>query len=245
MTTKERQQAPAREYRPWVRDVWETVRQGVIPATVAERLWERVLTHDDRRRLGGDLERAWRRCHGTAGIWMHLRGVSYSRAVVAVATRCLGLDADTGAALLRELGEIPNDPVDAVEWAVQAGHLVVVETPRQAFWEQMEIKIKWARHNVSWKLLWELARVSKAGEVLDAESFRGAPTSNAACLTKARSRLVNSDQFPTSLEDRIVVARRASYRIDLPAEQIRVFESVGGGSIREWTPGQSGTHYRY
>lgn len=53
-------------------------------AVCALRLWEWVLTEDDRKRLGGELEDVWRR-YGTAGIWMKLRGVSRERAVVDVA----------------------------------------------------------------------------------------------------------------------------------------------------------------
>ena len=58
--------------------------QRVKPFVSAERFWRRMLSEADRRKLGGDLEKAYGR-HGTAGMWMKLRGVSIQRGVLDVA----------------------------------------------------------------------------------------------------------------------------------------------------------------
>ncbi len=44
-------------------------------AISAERLWDRHLSLEDRARLGGDLETAYR-ARGTAGMWSFARGIS-------------------------------------------------------------------------------------------------------------------------------------------------------------------------
>src|ERR1700737_4793603 len=80
----------------------------IRPLVAAERLWECVLTEEERQCLGGDFRTAYGR-HGTAGMWAKLRGVSGERAAVDVG-HALGLmDAATQQWLLRELGQLPND----------------------------------------------------------------------------------------------------------------------------------------
>jgi hypothetical protein len=95
----------------------------------AARLWERVLTPQERQRLGGDLEVAWRGHGGTAGMWMALRQVSRPRAVLDVPHE-IGLLTDGNYRwLLREIGELHDDPEDALQAAVRTGGLVLVERP--------------------------------------------------------------------------------------------------------------------
>ena len=80
----------------------------VKPAIAADQLWARVLTSDERDRLGGDLERAWREL-GTAGIWRKLHRVSAERAVIDVAVALNHLDEPTAKWLLREIGEAEGE----------------------------------------------------------------------------------------------------------------------------------------
>jgi hypothetical protein len=101
-----------REISPAVADELQTQRLRIMPIASAERLWERVLTAEDRQRLGGDLALCYTRLRGTAGIWMELRGVSYERAIIEVA-RGLGFLRDRNAEwLLREIREEPAPPTD-------------------------------------------------------------------------------------------------------------------------------------
>jgi hypothetical protein len=217
-------------------EAWQTAVLRVKGLATAGWVWDRIFTPDDRRRLGDDLGTAYARHGGTAGMWMSVRGQSYPRAVVAVATRCGLLDPDTGRGLLREFGEEPADPAEAVEWAVAGGGLVLAETPRRAYWAGEPIPVDWARQTAMWVLLWELARVSKWGGAVDAFTLRDEAGGDPRFVTKQKCRLVNAKEFPLALADRVVPAGRGTYRLDLPAERIRVFERGPGDAVREWTP---------
>ncbi len=78
--------------------------QRVKPFVSAERVWRRMLTEADRRKLGGDLEKAYGQ-HGTVGMWIKRRGVSIQRGVLDVAHEIGFLDPQTYRWLLSELGE--------------------------------------------------------------------------------------------------------------------------------------------
>jgi len=86
----------------------------VKAAGSAVRLWERVLTPQDRNRLGGDLPTAFQD-GGTVGMWMKLRGVSGNRALVEVAKKLNFLDEGTSEWLLRELGELSEDLASSLQ----------------------------------------------------------------------------------------------------------------------------------
>jgi len=227
---------PEDEIPLWAKRDWETAYLRVKGTAAALRLWERVLSTDDRRRLGGDLEAAYARHCGAVGMWKHLRGVSVPRAVVEVGVATGFLTADSGQALLRALGEEPNDPAEAVEMAISGGGLVVVEVSRQVYWEGTPVEIDWGVHTAWWSFLWELARASKAGAAVDEYTLRGGSSRDPKFLTKQKSRVVKAAGFPPSLAVMVVPAGRGTYRLDLPRTRIRVFERGAGDAVREWTP---------
>ena len=113
-----------RELSPWVADELATQALRIKPRVSAEHLWTRVLTEEDRLRLGGDFENCYPRL-GTAGMWMELRGVSEERAVIEVARKLRFLDEESANQLLREIGEeapappVPEHPV----WHPEKGEL--------------------------------------------------------------------------------------------------------------------------
>ncbi len=220
----------------WVRRDWETAYLRVKGTAPALRLWDRVLTADDRRRLGDDLEAAYAKYRGAVGMWRQLHGVSVPRAVVAVGVRIGSLDADTGRALLCALGEESDDPADAVETAVASGGLVLVESPPQAFWDGTSIEVDWARHPSWWDLLWTLGRASKGRGAVDAFALRERGGGDPKFVTKRKHKLVNARGFPLTLADLVESAGRGTYRLALPPERIRVFERGAGDGVREWTP---------
>lgn len=67
----------ARELAEW--------RRWLMPNVVAAKVWEQLLTADDRARLGGDLSEAWFNLKGTMGIYMRARHVTYERAILEIA----------------------------------------------------------------------------------------------------------------------------------------------------------------
>jgi len=195
-------------------------------------LWERVLTESDRLRLGDDCEAAWRQ-YGTAGMWCRLRGVSAPRAVVDVA-HALGLmDEQTRRWLLRELGEIHDDPDLAISAAVASVALVLVERPRTAYWEGHPIPVNWDGHPALWDFLWELCHHAKAGRPIDHTTFPA--SKDVAFVTKQKSRLLAQHHFPQALGARIKPVGRNTQKLDLPSSQIRLFELSCGETLKEHT----------
>lgn len=98
------QTSTGREISPQVAEELQTQYLRIKAAISADRLWQRVLTEEERQRLGGDLEACWRRL-STAGMWMELRGVSRERAVIEVAGELGFLTESNARWLLREIGE--------------------------------------------------------------------------------------------------------------------------------------------
>lgn len=201
-------------------------------AVSAARLWERVLTERDHQQLGGDLEKAWRE-HGTAGMWAKLRGVSVERAVVDVARELNFLDDQTRRWLLRELGEIHDDPEEAIAMAVTSVALVLVERPRTAYWQGQTIPVDWDRYSAPWDYLWELCLHAKAGQSIDHTTF---PTSSdVAFVTKQKSRLLAWRHFPRDLGMLIKPVGRHTQTLDLAPAQIKLFEVAWNETLKEHT----------
>jgi hypothetical protein len=209
----------------------EVLRDNVIRIGApisAERLWDRHLTAEDQRRLGGDLATAYERL-GTAGMWAEVRGVSLQRAVVEVAKKLGFLRDDDSEWLLREIGEIVE-----VDEAVASGDFVLVERPREAYWNTEKMEVDWNKHAAVWNLLWELGRHAKAGQPIDRFTFGENAHTNV--VTKLKSRLLSMDQFPVDLGDFIEVVGRGSQQLKLPAERIRIFVCSGLETLCEWHP---------
>ena len=215
---------------------WETACLRVQSLPTAQRLWDRVLTVEERHRLGGNLTSAYKSCGGTAGMWMRLRGVSFARAVVEVATQCEHLTSASGNYLLLALGETADDPDEAIELAKSAGGLVLTESPREAWWKGNRIEIDWMAHDRPWQLLWEFARQTKSDGVVDSISFEVSATVAQDYLKKLKGHLIALDGFPGSLSKVIKSAGRRTYRLTIAADKIRVFARGAGESLREWLP---------
>jgi hypothetical protein len=219
--------------RPWLTVQLEELAVKLKNRTCAFRLWEGVFTQAERDRLGGDVETAWRQ-YGTAGMWLQLRRVSRNRAFADV-TRSLNLiDEATHRRLLRELGEIHDDPEEGIEAAVASGALVLVEGRREAYWAGKPIPGKWRRRSAVWDFFVLLAKRSKAGLTVDHTHF---PSSkNRGIATKQKSRLTSLVGFPQDLADHMISAGRYTHRIDLPATQIRILEVRDQEILHDYCP---------
>ena len=204
----------------------ETQRLRVKSFTVARRMWEDVLTDEDRQRLGGNLEEAWRKWSGTLGIWMELRGVSPSRAIIEVASEMSFLEPSVRDRLLCAIGEPEDDEDRKIDTATSTTSLVLVERPRQAFWRQDPIDIDWDRHAASWSFFWELARKAKQKKAIT--HFDIGEKCTATALATRKGRLVNHRRFPAKLGILIEAAKGGGYRMELPPQEIRLFEDREG-----------------
>jgi hypothetical protein len=214
-------------------DVLQSNALRIQAAVSAARLWDEVFTESERRRLGNDLESLWRQL-GTAGIWRKLRGVSLERAVVDVARELGFLDVPTTRWLLRELGEVSDDPEEAIQAARASSALVLVERPRTVYWKGEVIDVAWEQNAALWHFFWELCRRAKAGQPLDSLDLgEGAHPDS---IAKQKWRLLRQAGFPAELGDLIKPAGRHTQKLDLSAPQIRLFEVVCVDAVREWTP---------
>jgi hypothetical protein len=198
----------------------------------AARLWEEVLTPFERQCLGGELPPVWRQL-GTAGIWQKLRGVSPKRAVVEVAAELGLLDAPRVRWLLRQLGEVTDDPVAAIEAARNASGLVLVEQPRSVYWMGRPIEVDWERHTALWRFFWELCRRAKAGRPLDPLDL--SESAHLDSIAKQKFRLLSKVGFPVDLGDLIKPAGRRTQKLHLSPQEIRLFEVICVERVKEWT----------
>lgn len=198
----------------------------------ALRMWERLLTEQDRKRLGGDLEKAYR-AHSTAGMWMRLRGVSLERAVVDLAYGLGFLTESTRDWLLRELGQRFEDAQRTVDEAIIQSKLVVTEKPRQAIWNGEPIEIDWDRERALWSLFWELCQKSKRSQPVTREDL--AERMSPSAFSTRKGRLVNHPEFPKTLEGLVEAKRDGGYQLDLPPQDIRIFLVEEDGKVTEWT----------
>jgi hypothetical protein len=97
---------------PSVLEALQLQAHRISPIVSAKMLWDKVLTEDDRRRLGSDLYAAYNVRHGTIGMWMWLHNVNYPRAVVDVAWALGFLDPVNHDWLRKEIGETRQKSAD-------------------------------------------------------------------------------------------------------------------------------------
>ena len=92
--------------------------------TVANRLWNKGFSDQDRQKLGGDLHTAYKR-FGTVGMWRELRGGTLERAIVEASSKLSFLNDFDRDWLLGELGETLKPPgrSDKPRWDPIGGEL--------------------------------------------------------------------------------------------------------------------------
>lgn len=197
----------------------------------AMRIWQRLLSALERDSLGGDFEKAYRQQNGAIGIWMRLRGVSQTRATIDLARALNHITEETQRWLLRATGEGADDPQESLAKAIAQGHLVLVETPREAYWGGKKIDINWEKYDASWSFFWELCSQAKIGRGVDRTHF--SQKYARSYVSKAKHKLTSHVKFPTTLREQIVPFGRGTQKINLPPASIRIFEVSTIDSLRE------------
>jgi hypothetical protein len=223
------------QFPPWVVRDWQEAVVRVRGALPARLLWDRVLTADDRSRLGGDLGKAFAAADAPR-MWMKLRGVTFPQAVFAVGTALDLLAPAKGRAVLEHFGDEPSDLATALDRAIEAKGLVLTEFPRKAWWNGKQIEVDWAAWERPWILFWELGRQSKAGKPLDRSTLLEGLAGDPGYVAKQKSRLIGLPGFPADLAEAIKSEGRGTYRLIIPADQIRVFARGAGDLLLEWIP---------
>lgn len=108
----------------WLQE-WRNSHLAVKPIVSASRLWQQVFTEQDRRRLGGDFEKAYKRL-GTVGMWRELHRGSVEQAVVEAAHKIGLLFPSKYDWLLRQIGKKPMAapaPTNLPEFQASSGEL--------------------------------------------------------------------------------------------------------------------------
>ena len=112
-----------------------------------------------------------------------------------------------------------DDGREKLSKAVAEKSLVLVDSPRRAFWNSRRIDVDWERKTMLWELFWELASRAQRGLPVDRE-----------LLSNKKSERANRDRrsdlgslLPPELNERIVSAGRYTYRLNLPPEDIAIF----------------------
>jgi len=228
MSSASCQSAPSTKAQKELQAIWGRIQDPYA----AEKLWERHLTPQDRERLGGDLNAAYHR-HKTIGMWAWLRSMPAVQAAIEIYDRFAPMPKADREWLLREFGVEPDADM-ALARAIESNALVLVDHPRQAFWKAEKIEVDWNRYKVLWIYLWQLARHGKSGLQIDRLDFAGSRPHE--CVTNWKSRLTTKPEFPVELRDRIIAHGDGVQQLDLPPEQIRIFERDGHEDYREWRP---------
>ncbi|TWU40060.1 hypothetical protein Q31b_34040 [Novipirellula aureliae] len=201
-------------------------------STAAFYIWDRVFSLAEKDRLGGDLQEAYSQ-DGAIRMWARVRGCTDYRAVIDLAQKLNLLSETDHRWLLEEFGEL-FDADEAFEHAVKHCDFVLNEHTREIFWKGTMVPIDWGKFQSPWSFMWELARHAKANLPIDSMTF--GENSGLDLVSKRKSELTNKPVFPQDLAEKIVPVGRGTQKLDLPAEQIRIFERHIGGEIREWSP---------
>jgi hypothetical protein len=103
-----------------------TQRSRVNCAWSADRVWNRFLSDEDRKKLGDNLDSAYSDHHGLIGMWIKIRKVSVAQATIDLGFLLGFIDQPTKNWLLQEFGEITASEAhqaDLPVWNRERGEL--------------------------------------------------------------------------------------------------------------------------
>lgn len=118
-----------------------------------------------------------------------------------------------------EMYRTADDGREKLAKAVAEKTLVLVDSPRRAFWNSRRIDVDWERKPMLWELFWELASRAQRGLPVDRELLSNKKSERA--IRDRRSDL--GSLLPSELNKRIISAGRYTYRLKLPPEDVVMF----------------------
>lgn len=118
-----------------------------------------------------------------------------------------------------EIYRTADDGREKLAQSITENRLVLVESPRRAFFGAELILVDWDRKPMLWELLWELASRAQAGLSVDRELLSNKKSQRA--IRDRRSDL--GALLPPELNERIISAGRYTYRLNLPPTEIALF----------------------
>lgn len=180
--------------------------------TAFQRVWERLLTPQERDTLPDGMATVWK-AQRTVGLWMSLRRCSRMRAILDLAFRLNFLTETDYRWLLRETRE----DVESLDVARGRFPLVILESPRTVYWRGEKIEIDWERSHALWDYFHRVCEQAFQGLAADASHFR--EECKPKMISHRKFRLVNDDHFPKDLRDLIRVSGM-EHRLHLPKNDI-------------------------
>jgi hypothetical protein len=205
-------------------DPLDEVRENLLrvqPFFSALHLWEEVLTKEEQQLLGGDFRAAYAQ-GGTTGMWTRLHRVSQPRAIIELALELGFLDERKKKRLIGVIGELADSVEQAISQAVVSKVLVLVERDRKLYWKGTLVEIDWHNHPSLWNFIFVLCERAKSGGSVDYTHF--AKDVQPEYASKTKSKLGGIAGFPADLVNHIVAAGRSAQKLDLPADDICLFE---------------------
>ncbi len=202
--------------------LFEQTRLRIQGPHAAERLWERLFNATERKMLGRSLQHAYQEYPSAARMWAKVKQVNYSAAVIDVAEILNFLTSADADWLRREGNELPSDPAEAMQVAVERGDLVLSLRDRKLHWSGREYEIPFGNHPTLWDFLETACRFAKSRDSIGWDAFGDNKSENYVAQTK--SKLSKLPGFPIELIDLFVNAGPKRQRLDLEPERIHLFD---------------------
>ena len=124
--------------------------------------------------------------------------------------------------------ELPEDPDDLIEWAIDRARLVIVDrSPRAVFWDGAEIAAgEWDQHPREWNLLWVLG--SNPGQPVDQMMLMNPEHHPIKSRRHRLSQILNN---VLDLDGHIDTVRGQGYQLQLTAENVILLRDAGQGRL--------------
>lgn len=194
----------------------------ILGPQAAKRLWERTLNETERKMLGRSLEQAYREYPSAARMWAKVKQVNYSAAVIDVGELLNFLTTADADWLRREGGELPSNPEEAVQAAIDRGDLVLLLKEKILHWGGREYDIPFASHPVLWEFFVQACRHAKKREPVGWDTFGDDKREN--YVTQTKSKLSELAGFPIELIYLFNSVGPKRQRLDLEPERIHLVD---------------------
>ena len=115
-------------------ELFDATRRRIQGLAAAQRLWDRHLNDTEKQILGRPFRRAFEQYPKAEWMWAKVKNVNQSIAVIDVAETLNFITQADAEWLRREGGELPSDPAEAKNVAIERGDLVLSLKDKKLHW---------------------------------------------------------------------------------------------------------------
>lgn len=202
-------------------ELFDATRRRIQGLAAAQRLWDRHLNDTEKQILGRPFRRAFEQYPKAEWMWAKVKNVNQSIAVIDVAETLNLITQADAEWLRREGGELPSDPAEAKNVAIERGDLVLSLKDKKLHWNGHEYEIPFGNHPALWDFLATACRLAKRRESMGWDTFES-KSENYVAQTK--SKLSTLPGFPPDLIDLFESDGPKRQRLDLEPERIHLFD---------------------